>query len=57
LGRVITVKDVATGQQVLFTAVDWDDDDKRAALAQIMRLFGASDVCGFLGEVAPRPKR
>jgi hypothetical protein len=53
----ITVRDVATGQDVLFTAVDWDDDNKRVALGQIMRLIGAPEVCGFLDEVASKPKR
>ena len=52
----ISVKDVATGQDVIFTVVDWDDEDKCVAVAQILRLIGAPGDCGFLHEVAPAPK-
>ena len=51
----IEVKDLEMDQAVLLTAVGWDDDDRRAALAQIMRLAGVPDGAGdcFLDEVAP----
>lgn len=37
------------------TGLDWDDHDKRIALAQIMRLAGVPGAAGdcFLDEVAP----
>ena len=49
----IEVKDIATGAPVMFTAVDWDAEEKRVALAQIMRLTGAPLDCEFLDMVAP----
>ena len=42
----IEVKDIDTDTAVLLTAVDWDDADKRAALAQIMRLAGVPGGVG-----------
>ena len=55
----IEVKDIDTDTEVLLTAVDWDDADKRAALAQIMRLAGVPGGVGdcFLDEVAPAADR
>jgi hypothetical protein len=53
----IEVKDTETGAPVMFTSVDWDDEDKRVALAQIMRLTGAPLDCEFLDMVAPEPKQ
>jgi hypothetical protein len=38
---LIEVKDIETGAPVLATAAAWDDQDKRVALLQIMRLAGA----------------
>lgn len=51
----IEVKDVDTGKTVLLAAADWDDHDKRVALAQIMRLAGVPDDAGacFLDDAAP----
>jgi hypothetical protein len=34
----IEIKDVATKKAVMFTVVDWDAQDLRAAIAQNMRL-------------------
>jgi hypothetical protein len=42
---------------VLFTAADWDDEDLRVAVAQVMRLVGAPDANCFIDEVAPGPER
>jgi hypothetical protein len=55
----IEVKDVDTDWTVLLTAVDWDDADKRVALAQIVRLAGVPGGDGdrFLDQVAPDSRR
>jgi hypothetical protein len=53
----IEVKDVETRKAVLFTVVDWNEQAKRVALAQIMRWAGAPDDSHFLDMVAPEPKR
>ena len=42
---------------MLFTVVDWNEQAKRVALAQIMRWAGAPDDSHFLDMVAPEPKR
>jgi hypothetical protein len=34
------VKDIETGQTVKLMAADWDDNDKRVAVAQLMRPAG-----------------
>jgi len=54
----IKVTDVAAKREVLFTVVDWDDAEKRVALAQIMRWAGVPSEEGgcFLDEVAPEPR-
>ena len=51
------VKDVETRKAVLFTVVNWNEQAKRVALAQIMRWAGAPDDSHFLDMVAPEPKR
>jgi hypothetical protein len=48
----IEVADVDTDQIVLLTAVDWTEEQKREALAQILRLVGRPD-----GSTAPEPQR
>jgi hypothetical protein len=53
----IEIKDVSTQRPVLFTAADWDDDDLRVAVAQVMRLVGPPDDNCFVDEVAPGPQR
>jgi hypothetical protein len=55
----IEIKDVASGKAVMFTAVDWDAQDLRTAIAQNMRLAGAPDNNCFIDVVArkPDPKR
>jgi hypothetical protein len=50
----IEIKDNATGQTVMLMAADWDDHDKRVALAQLMRLAGVPDDNCFLDVVAPK---
>ena len=54
---LIEIKDAATGSPVMFTSVDWDDEEKRVAFAQIMRLTDAPLDCEFLDMVAPEPKQ
>ena len=43
---LIEIKD-AKGQSVVFTAADWSDEERRAAIAQIMRLDGVPDAYDF----------
>jgi hypothetical protein len=52
---LIDIKD-ATGQSVFFTAAHWSDAERRAAIAQILRLDGVPDVYGF-SEPKLKPKR
>jgi hypothetical protein len=49
----IEIKD-DTGKTVIFTVADWTDDEKLAAVAQVMRLAGLPDT-GFFTEAA-KPK-
>ncbi len=42
----IEIKD-ANGKSVLFTTVHWDEEDRRAAVAQIRRLDGVRQVYDF----------
>ncbi len=42
----IEIKD-ANGKSVLFTMVHWDEEDRRAAVAQILRLNGVPEVYDF----------
>jgi hypothetical protein len=51
----IDIRD-AKGQSVFFTAADWNDDERRAAIAQILRLEGVPDVHDF-SEPKIEPKR
>ena len=39
----IDIKDDA-GKTVIFTAADWTDDERRKAVAQVMRLAGLPDT-------------
>jgi hypothetical protein len=39
---LIDIKD-ATGQSIFFTAADWNDVERRAAIAQILRLEGVPE--------------
>ena len=52
---LIDIKD-ANGQSVFFTAADWSDEERRAAIAQILRLDGVPDVYDF-SEPKLQPKR
>jgi hypothetical protein len=42
----IEIKD-ANGKSVLFTTADWDEEARRAAVAQILRLDGVPEVYDF----------
>jgi hypothetical protein len=48
----IEVKDTTTGKAVIFTA-DWTDDERRAALAQVLRMAGLPDTDCFTVAVKP----
>ena len=52
---LINIKDT-TGQSVVFAAADWSDDERRAAIARILRLDGVPDVYAF-SESKLKPKR
>jgi hypothetical protein len=47
----IEVTDVDTDQIELLIAADWTEEEKRIALAQILRLVGLSD-----GSTSPEPQ-
>ena len=49
----IEIKD-DTGKTVIFTAADWTDDERAAAVAQVMRLAGLPDDNCL---TQPAPKR
>ena len=51
---LIDIKD-AKGQSVFFTAADWSDEERRAAITQILRLDGVPDVYDF-SEPKLKPK-
>jgi hypothetical protein len=51
----IEIKD-AECRSVLFTVADWDEDDRRAAVAQILRLDGVLEVYDF-AKPSLEPKR
>ena len=40
------------GKAVIFTAPDWTDDERRVAVAQVMRWAGLSDA-GYFTESPP----
>ena len=46
----------ANGQSVFFTAADWSDEERRAAITQILRLDRVPDVYDF-SEPKLKPKR
>ena len=51
----IKITDLDTGEDVIFTAVDWTADEKRVAVAQVLRLAGVPEDAGdrFIEEIAP----
>ena len=51
----IEIKD-DTGKAVIFTAADWTDDEKRVAVAQVMRLAGLPDDNCFTAPAAETKK-
>ena len=53
----IEIKDIKAGRTVVLTAADWDEDEMRVAVAQVMRLAGVPDGTCFLEEVAPKAER
>ena len=56
----IQIVDIAAGQDVLFTVVDWTDEEKRAAVAQVVRLVGVREGASqdFVDMIAPaRPRK
>jgi hypothetical protein len=49
----IEIKD-DTGKTVIFTAADWTDDERRIAVAQLMRLAGLPDTGCFTEPSKPK---
>ena len=49
----IEVKDTITGKAVIFTVADWTDDERRAALAQVLRMAALPDTDCFTVAVKP----
>ena len=49
----IEVKDTTTGKAVIFTVAEWTDDERRAALAQVLRMVGLPDTDCFTMAVKP----
>jgi hypothetical protein len=50
----IEIKD-DKGKTVIFTAADWTDDERRAAVAQVMRLAGLPDTGCFTEPPKAKP--
>ena len=50
----IEIKD-AEGRSVLFTVADWDEDERRAAIARLLRLDGVLEA-NSSSEPEPAPK-
>jgi hypothetical protein len=46
----IEIKNVATGETVILAAADWTDDEKRLAVARVLRLAGLPDDNCFRSE-------
>ena len=56
----IKVTDMVSRKDLIFTVVDWTDDEKRVAVAQILRMAGLPEEVGrdFVEEVEPpKPTR
>jgi hypothetical protein len=51
----IQIVDMETGQDVILTTVDWTNEEKRLAVAQVLRWAGVPAGAGdcFVDEVAP----
>jgi hypothetical protein len=52
----IDIKD-PDNKSVLFTAVDWTDEERLVAVAQILRLAGLPEDKGFVAPAAKPEKR
>jgi len=53
----IEIRDLKADKTVLLTAVDWEEEDRRVALAQVMRLAGLPGANSFTKPTKPAPKR
>jgi len=55
----IKITDLDRGEDVIFTAVDWTAKEKKAAVAQVLRLAGVPDGAGqdFVDLIAPSKPR
>ena len=51
---MIEITEVETGSIVVFTGVDWTDNERRVAVAQVLRLAGVPDA-GYFTE-SDKPK-
>ena len=55
----IRIFDIEADRDVIFTVVDWTDEEKRAAVAQVVRLAGIPEGAGeeFVDMMAPPQPR
>jgi len=55
----IWIVDIEADRDVVSTVVDWTDDEKRMAMAQVMRWTGVSEDAGqdFVDMIAPPKPR
>jgi hypothetical protein len=53
----IEIRDLKADKTVLLTAVDWEEEDRRVALAQVMRLAGLPGANSLTKPTEPVPKR
>jgi hypothetical protein len=55
----IKITDLDAGEDVIFAAADWTVEEKRPAVAQVLRLAGVPEDAGdcFIGEIAPSVPR
>ena len=52
----IEIRDLKADKTVLLTAVDWEEEDRRVALAQVMRLAGLPGANSFTKPTEPAPE-
>jgi hypothetical protein len=55
----IWILDIEADRDVIFTVVDWIDEEKRAAVEQVLRWTGATEGAGqdFVDMIAPSQPR
>jgi hypothetical protein len=50
---MIEITEAETGKVVIFTGADWTDDERRVAVAQVLRLAGLPDAGCFTEPFQP----